>query len=150
MAVGTQSTAASTLPTLRDNPYADVLIYDGHCKFCAAQVQRLAGCDGMARRVAFISLHDPEVAMRWPDLTHDMLMEQMYVVDRQGNRYGGAAAFRYLSRRLPRLWLLAPLMHVPFSLPLWQAIYRQVAKQRYKLMGKTNACDGDTCAVHFK
>ena len=150
MAVATQSTIASTLPTLQDNPYADVLIYDGECKFCTAQVQRLARCDGTGRRVAFISLHDPEVAKRWPDLTHDMLMEQMYLVDRQGNRYGGAAAFRYLSRRLPRLWLLAPLMHIPFSLPLWQAIYRQVAKRRYQLMGKTNACDGDTCAVHFK
>jgi predicted DCC family thiol-disulfide oxidoreductase YuxK len=78
-------------------------------------------------------------------------MEQMYVVDRHGRRRGGAAAFRYLTRRLPRLWLLAPIMHIPFSLPLWQWGYRQVAKRRYKIAGKNDGgCDGDACAVHFK
>ena len=46
--------------------------------------------------------------------------------------------------------MLAPLMYIPFSLPLWQWMYRLVAKNRYKLMGKTQACDGDACAVHLK
>jgi predicted DCC family thiol-disulfide oxidoreductase YuxK len=150
MATATQTAATTTLPTIEDNPDADVLIYDGHCRFCQGQVERLAWFDGTKRRVAFISLHDPRVAERWPDLTYDMLMEQMYLVDRQGNRHGGAAAFRYLTRRLPWLWPVAPLMHIPFSLPLWQWMYRQVAKRRYKLAGKTTECDGDACAVHFK
>ena len=43
------------------------------------------------------------------------MMEEMVVVDQQGNRYGGAAAFRYLTTRLPRLYVLAPLMHIPFT-----------------------------------
>jgi predicted DCC family thiol-disulfide oxidoreductase YuxK len=148
-AVQTQNTPATRLPSIQDNPEADVVIYDGDCKFCTGQVQRLAWLDGAGRRLAFISLHDPEVARRWPDLTYDMLMDQMYVVDRQGRRHGGAAAFRYLTRRLPWLWPLAPLMHVPFTLPIWQWGYRQVAKRRYKLMGKTERCENDTCAVHF-
>jgi predicted DCC family thiol-disulfide oxidoreductase YuxK len=101
-------------------------------------------------RLAFLSLHDPLVAERWPDLTHDMLMEQMYVVDPAGNRYGGAEAFRYLTRRLPRLWLLAPLMHLPLTMPFWHWGYKLVAKHRYKLAGKTNACDDGTCKIHFK
>jgi hypothetical protein len=46
--------------------------------------------------------------------------------------------------------MLAPLMHIPFSLPLWQWMYRQVAKRRYLLMGKTQTCDSDACAVHLK
>jgi predicted DCC family thiol-disulfide oxidoreductase YuxK len=111
-------------------------------------VKRLARWDGQGR-LAY--LHDPEVARRYPDLTHEMLMEEMFVVDRQGRRHGGAAAFKYLTRRLPRLWLLAPLMHIPFSLPLWRWGYRQIAKRRYLLAGKTeDACDGDACRVHFK
>lgn len=150
MAVATQTAARTKLPTIQENPDADILIYDGDCRFCSQQVERLARLDGTGKRLAFISLHDPEVRRRWPDLTHDMLMEQMYLIDRQGNRYGGAAAFRYLSRRLPTLWALAPLMHLPFSLPLWQWMYRQVAKRRYKLMGKTHSCDGDACSVHLK
>jgi len=137
------------LPTPAERPEAAVVIYDGHCKFCTGQVQNLARWDGKGR-IAFISLHDPEVARRWPDLTHEMLMEQMYLVDPQGHRYAGAAAFRYLSRTLPKLWLLAPLMHIPFTLPIWQFFYRQVAKRRY-LMGKTtDACDDGACKVHFK
>jgi len=115
MAVATQIAARTKLPTIFDNPEADVLIYDGDCRFCTGQVARLARLDGTRKRLAFISLHDPEVARRWPDLTHDMLMEQMYLIDREGNRYGGAAAFRYLSRKLPWLWILAPLMHIPPS-----------------------------------
>jgi predicted DCC family thiol-disulfide oxidoreductase YuxK len=141
--------AVTALPGPVDRPEADVVIYDGDCRFCTSQVQRLARWD-RGGRLAFLSLHDPEVAARWPDLTHDMLMEQMYVVDRAGQRHGGAEAFRYLTRRLPRLWILAPLLHVPFSLPLWKWGYRQVAKRRYQIAGKMKACDGDACAVHFK
>ncbi len=135
------------LPSPHDRPQADVVIFDGKCKFCSGQVRRLAKWD-RAGRLSFQSLHDPEVLKNYPDLTHDMLMEQMYVVDQAGHRYGGAAAFRYLTRRLPLLWALAPVMHIPFSLPLWQWCYRQVAKRRY-MMGKVE-CDGDTCDVHFR
>ena len=152
-AVATTNKTVPHLPTPAELPDADLVIYDGDCRFCTGQVQNLARWDGKGR-LAFISLHDPEVARRFPDLTREQMMEQMYVVDQQGQKYGGAAAFRYLTTRLPRLYLLAPIMHLPFTLPLWQWGYRQVAKHRYLLMGKTgsseNACEGDACKVHFK
>src|SRR5262245_25622434 len=97
---------APHLPTPEENPEADVVIYDGQCKFCTAQVRNLLRWD-KNRRLAFLSLHDPAVARCYPDLTYDQLMEQMYVVNKQGNRYAGADAFRYLTMRLPRLYLLA-------------------------------------------
>jgi predicted DCC family thiol-disulfide oxidoreductase YuxK len=138
-----------SLPTLADRPAADVVIYDGHCRFCTRQVERLAAWDRRGR-LAFLSLHDPAVARRYPDLTHDRLMEEMVVVDQQGGRHGGAAAFRYLTRRLPLLWLLAPLLHVPGSLPFWTWCYRQVARRRY-LWGRNNvACDDETCRIHMR
>ena len=92
---------------------ADVVIYDGHCKFCSAGVSRLRQLDLTGNRLSFISLHDPRVAERYPDLTHDQLMEQMYVIDGQGNRHAGADAVRHLSRRLPLLRIAAPLLHIP-------------------------------------
>ena len=139
------------LPSPAELPEAAVVIYDGHCKFCTGQVQNLARWDGDHGRISFISLHDREVARRWPDLTHEMLMDQMYLIDPRGNRYSGAAAFRYLSRTVPRLWILAPIMHIPFTLPIWQFFYRQIAKRRYLLMGKTtDACDDGSCKVHLK
>jgi predicted DCC family thiol-disulfide oxidoreductase YuxK len=138
------------LPSPAERPEAEVVIYDGHCKFCTAQVQNLARWDTRSR-LAFLSLHDPEVARRFPDLTYDKLIEEMYVVDQRGNRHAGAAAFKYLTTRLPRLYVLAPLMHIPFTMPLWRWGYRRVARRRYAIMGKTSdACDDGTCRVHFK
>jgi predicted DCC family thiol-disulfide oxidoreductase YuxK len=131
-----------------ERPDALVVIYDGHCKICTAQVQRLAGWDG-GGRLAFLSLHDPSVADKYPDLSHDDLMKDMYVIDRSEGRHRGAAAIRLLSRTLPRLWWLAPLLHLPFSLPLWQWLYRQVANRRYRF-GQISDCTDDACAVHFR
>jgi predicted DCC family thiol-disulfide oxidoreductase YuxK len=148
MSTGLQTQLGVPLPSPAERPDADVVIYDGNCRMCTAQVRKLAWWDCQGK-LSYLSLHDPEAARRYPDLTHEMLMEQMYVVDRQGNRYGGAAAFRYLSRRLRRLWWLAPLLNIPGSLPLWQWMYRQVAKRRYRF-GKTNECDDETCRIHTR
>ena len=51
---------------------ADVVIYDGHCSFCRGQVERVNRWDTPGR-LAYLSLHDPEVARRYPDLDHDAL-----------------------------------------------------------------------------
>ena|SRR5687768_17042300 len=141
---------AAELPTPDDRPQADIVIYDGNCKFCTSQVENLRRWDTQGR-LAYLSLHDPQVAKRFPDLTYDRLMEEMVVVDQHGNRHGGAAAFRYLTTRLPRLYPLAPFMHIPFTLPLWQWGYRQVAKRRYRIAGKTGqSCENEACEVHLK
>jgi predicted DCC family thiol-disulfide oxidoreductase YuxK len=138
------------LPTPAERPGADIVIFDGHCRFCTGQVQNLARWDNKGR-LAYLSLHDPEVARRFPDLSHEQLMEEMVVVDQQGRRHGGAAAFKYLTTRLPRLYPLAPFMHIPFTMPLWHWGYRQVAKRRYAIAGKSaDACEDEACKVHFK
>jgi len=138
----------SELPDPDAKNGVDVVIYDGQCNFCWGQVDRLRQMDTGGTRLAFLSLHDPRVAQRYPDLTHDQLMEQMYVVDRAGGRHGGADAVRYLSRRLPLLWPFAPILHLPGTALLWRWGYHQIAKRRYKLGGKR--CESDACDVHFK
>jgi predicted DCC family thiol-disulfide oxidoreductase YuxK len=135
------------LPTPKDHPEADVVIYDGHCQFCTRQVERLHRWDSSGR-LAFLSLHDPAVSEYVPHLSHEQLMEQMYVVDRQGHARGGAQAFQYLTRHLFWLWPFAPLMHIPFTLPLWQWLYGQVAKRRYRWNSST--CENGTCPIHFR
>jgi len=139
------------LPDPRDFPEREVVIFDGDCRFCLRQVRRLQRWDGGAR-LAFVSLHDPFVREHYPELTHEQLMKEMYVVDHQGNRLGGAVAFRYLARRLPRLWMLAPFLYIPYSLPIWKLGYRLVAAHRYRISGRTqdSACDNGSCDLHFK
>ena len=136
-------------------PNADVVIFDGQCVFCQGQVKNLKRFDGK-NRLSFISLHDPFVSENFPDLSHEQMMEQMYIVPNSANgyttaRHGGAAALRYLTRRLPRLWIFAPLLHIPFTLPIVQWCYKQVAKRRYKIAGKSvTGCDENgTCELHF-
>lgn len=119
----------------------DVLVYDGNCPFCCNQVARLARWDRRGE-LTFLSLHDPELQQLYPELEHDALMEAIHLVARNGKVYRGAAAFRVVARRLPRLWPLLPILSIPFSLPLWQGIYRLVARRRYKLR-----CGDDGCRV---
>jgi predicted DCC family thiol-disulfide oxidoreductase YuxK len=136
------------LPEPVDRPEADVVVYDGQCRFCRRQVGLLNRLD-RGQRLAYLSLHDPRVAERYPELSHDQMMREMYVMTPQHRAYGGAVALRYLSRRLPTLWWLAPLLHLPGSLPLWSFLYRQVAGVRYRLMGRPS-CDNDACRVHLR
>lgn len=135
------------LPDPDKYPDADVVIFDGQCNFCKSQIRTLQRFNCCGNRLTYISLHDPRVSEKYPDLTHEMMMEQMYVVDRAGIRHGGSDAVRYLTRRLPTLWLAAPLLHLPGTARLWRWLYQQVAKRRYKLAGKS--CDDDACSVHF-
>ncbi|MCU0710266.1 MAG: DUF393 domain-containing protein [Pirellula sp.] len=97
-------------------------------------------------RLRFVSLHEPSVAIDYPDLSREQLMEQMWVIDPQGGRHGGAYALRYLSRILPLLWPIAPLLHVPGMMPVWSWIYQQVARRRYAIAGKN--CENGTCSLH--
>ena len=145
--------ASPTLPDPDACPDRDVVIFDGHCHFCQGQVSKLVWMDkwsgmlGCARRLSFLSLHDSRVAQRYPELSHEMLMEQMYVVSTSGRKYGGADAVRYLSRRIPLLWPAAIVLHIPGSARLWRWIYHQIARQRYRWNRDT--CDNGACSVHF-
>lgn len=137
-----------SLPSPSDRPTADIVIYDGHCRFCVAGVKRLVFFDCQSR-LAYLSLHDPEVARRWPDLEYDDMMQHMYVIEgATGRRHRGADAVRYLSRRLRRLWWLAPLLHIPGTMPIWRWCYRQFASRRYLLFGKAEQCSEGSCSLH--
>ena len=139
-------TQIKTLPTLNERPHAYVVIFDGHCRFCLANMRWLRVID--CGKVAYVSLHDPIVGERWPDLTRGQMMSQIYLIDDRDRKHGGAAAFRYLSRKLISMWLLAPFLHIPMSLLLWQFLYKQIARIRYRF-GRVESCDDGSCSLHF-
>ena len=111
-----------------------------------SQLRKLLWWD-CQHKLSYLSLHDPEVARRWPDLSHDRLMQEMVIIDRQGNRHWGAEAIRYLTRRLRRLWWASPFLHFPGSMFVWRPLYRWVARNRYRLSGGAT-CENGSCAVH--
>lgn len=65
-----------------------VVLYDGHCNFCKAQVTNLRRFD-VFHRLQFVSLHEPFVSKIYPDLSYDQLMEQMWVVAPRETLCGG-------------------------------------------------------------
>ena len=138
---------AAALPTPVERPDADVVLYDGRCRFCRARVEQLRWLDA-GGRLAYLSLHDPQVAERYPDVDGQRLLEEMCVVNRSGARRWGAEAVRYLSRRLPRLWWLAPLMHLPGIMLLARPVYAWVSRNRYLIAGRTEDCDDGACSIH--
>lgn len=138
--------APLNLPDPDQHPDRDVVIWDGKCNFCRSQVARLRAFD-CRDQLSYVSLHDSRVPQRYPDLSQQQLMEQLWLVTNDGQRLGGADAGRYLSRKLALLWWLAPLLHFPFSMPLWRYLYAKIAQRRYRIAGET--CDPDgTCHLH--
>jgi predicted DCC family thiol-disulfide oxidoreductase YuxK len=137
--------AATALPSPAERPDADVVIYDGDCGICSAQVRKLPFWDAQ-HRLSYLSLHDAEVTRRWPDVSHERLMQEMLIVDRKGQRYWGPEAVRYLTRRLPRLWPAAPVAYFPGSMLLWRPLYRWVARNRYRFSGRK--CEDGACQLH--
>jgi predicted DCC family thiol-disulfide oxidoreductase YuxK len=68
----------------------------------------------------------------------------MYVVT-EHKRYGGIDAVRYLTRRLPLLWWLVPILHIPGTRGLWGRLYRTVASRRY-WFGRVS-CENEVCSL---
>ena len=133
----------------------DVVIFDGRCKLCRREIRRLQRFD-RGGRLRYLALQDSRVATLLPDKTEDQLMSQIWVATTDGHSFGGIDAGRYLSRTIPRLWWLAPMLHFPGLTPLWWALYRLIARNRYRWFGRLDdheaddgACTDDACAVHF-
>lgn len=146
-----QSAAGPRLPRPAERPDADIVLYDGQCNFCRASVARLVWWDCQGK-LAYLSLHDPEVAGRWPDISLDRLHEEMCIVERDASRnagrlHWGAEAVRYLTSRLRRLWWLMPVMYLPGMMLLAKPMYRLVARNRYLIAGRADDCEGGTCSV---
>jgi len=125
------------------HPDRDTVLYDGRCRFCRGQMAILRRLD-LTGRLSLVSLHDPSVARDFPEIPPEHLMQEMFLVDRQGRAHGGVQAWRVLSRRLPLLWPAALLLHVPGSLPLWNGLYRLIARNRYRFAG---TCEEGTCRL---
>lgn len=127
----------------RTRPTKDTVLYDGRCRFCRGQIAMLRRLD-LGGVLEFTSLHDPTVGRDFPEIPLEAMLAEMVVVDRGGRTWKGAAAVRYLSRRLVALWPLAIPLHVPGSMPLWRSLYAFVARNRYRIAG---TCDDGGCRL---
>ena len=64
----------------------------------------------------------------------------MHLLTSDGRVLKGFFAFRRLTRRLPGLWPLAPLLHLPFLARFGPDLYDAVARRRHGESCSAGAC----------
>jgi predicted DCC family thiol-disulfide oxidoreductase YuxK len=124
-----------------------VALYDGHCRLCTRYGLSLVRRSG--GRVVARSFHDPGVLESFPGLTPDECMRELKVVDARGRVRGGAEAVVYvMGRGSPLLRVLLSPYFLPGLRGLIDRLYAWVARNRYRLFGRTEECGDEACAVH--
>jgi len=119
------------------------VIYDDVCPLCTFQMRLLTWLD-LGRRMAFIPLSSPEVAVRAPQLKPEDLAAAMHALTPQGKVHRAARAIRYLSSHIVLMWPLWVLLWIPGVMFLAEVFYKLVSRNRYllsKILGCKGACE---------
>jgi predicted DCC family thiol-disulfide oxidoreductase YuxK len=122
-----------------ETPGRPLLVYDGHCAFCRAWVDRwLASMPG-----AIDVAPSQEVADRLPQVPRERFVESVVLVEPGGATFFGAAAvFRALSHAPRRGLAWWAYQRLPGFAPASEMAYRLVARNRDAAMGVTRALWG--------
>lgn len=123
-----------------------ILLYDGHCGFCLASIQRLRVLD-LWHQIELRDFHTESNLMALhPELTPERCQSEMVLLEPDGRLSGGFGAFRRLALRLPLLWLFVPLVYVPGASWIGSRVYRWVATHRY-LLHRNPTCTTNQCTL---
>jgi predicted DCC family thiol-disulfide oxidoreductase YuxK len=107
------------------------VLYDGACDKCRASVDALRRFDNSGR-LELLDFHDEASRTRFPRLSLEALMKELYVVDDQGRVWRGAGAINQILRHQHGLRsVLAWLWYVPGFAWLANRQYRRIAESRY-------------------
>jgi predicted DCC family thiol-disulfide oxidoreductase YuxK len=120
------------------------LLYDGACRICVSQTQLLATYDDHGR-IAMLDMNSAEAQARFPQVRPEDARREVYLVAPDGTLHRGADAVRETLLRLPLLSGLGQLMRLPGVMSLARPIYALIARNRYLLGGRADACEGDVC-----
>ena len=120
------------------------LVYDGYCPLCIRTMTQLDTLDG-ARVLRYVDLERETERARelMPGVSIEDMREEMAVVTPSGVVLRGFFAFREISKRLPVMWVLVPVMFAPGAEWVGTRVYAWVAANRARRL-----CEGDACVVH--
>lgn len=130
----------------RARPGRIAVIYDGRCNLCRISAEAVRIFDN-SNAIDLIDLHDDDSRAQFPGLTVERLMQELHVVDDNGQVTRGARAVNEILRhqRGVRGWL-AYLWYVPGYAWLADRQYKRIAGSRYGVdcEGRRIAPAGDT------
>jgi predicted DCC family thiol-disulfide oxidoreductase YuxK len=123
------------------------VIYDGDCAFCRHSVKWLRRLD-WRHVLSFVNFRDDgDPIVKAVPTTPERLSEEMHVWPASRNHlYHGFGGLRWLSWRLPLLWLIAPFLYLPLVPWIGQKAYLWVARNRFKLV----PCRDGVCTIQQK
>jgi len=121
-----------------------LLIYDGHCKFCINSVRKLKVMDlfETLKPVDFQVIKD--IKLLHPELTSELTMSQLYLIETDGQLYGGYHVMRRICWTMPMLYPFIPIIYFPGMGIMGPIIYKFIAKNRYLLHGHPT-CQNNAC-----
>ena len=107
-----------------------IFYYDGNCGFCTRVVRGLSRIDffRQVQWIPFQSLEEPPQGLSWEDLDRSA-----YLDTGRGGLHEGFYSFRMLTLRLLPLVPLAPVFWLPGMNLLGTAVYRWIARNRYRI-----------------
>ena len=127
----------------------DLLLFDGECRFCRAQSDRLLGWAGP--QVVARPLQEDGLLGEL-QIPFDEAMAAMQLVTSRGSRHEGLDAVVVALRHRSVLGWLLRLYYWPGIRQLADLGYRLVARYRYAIWGRAVArgeCDGGSCQLHL-
>ncbi len=114
------------------------VLYDGVCVFCSAWFHFIVARDPTAR-FRFTAVQDPYGHWLARRLGLDPENPDANAVVLDGHAHFGADAALQIMRRLPRWSPVARMMGlVPRPIRNW--VYNRIARNRYRLFGRTETC----------
>ena len=113
------------------------VLYDGVCVICSAAFRFVAARDPEAR-FRFTAVQDRLGGRLAAQLGIDVAMAESNAVVIDGIAYMKSDAAIQVLSRLPRYGWARHLVHVPKGLRDW--VYDRIARNRYRLFGKTETC----------
>ncbi len=106
-----------------------VVLYDADCGICTQVSRALLRLDAR-RLLVLLPLQSAEVADAPP---REELADSLHAVDAAGNWFRGARATVEIARRLPALWIVSAVAHLPGAMTILELGYRVVAANRRRL-----------------
>ncbi len=129
-------------------PAQDVVLFDGLCRICTQGAKSLRQWV-TPDEVELVSFRDEGVLARFAVLTAERCEASMQLVRRDGRLFEGAEAIvQVLRHRL--LGKLTFAYYAPGVRQLADALYRFIARRRFKIAGRTGACADGTCQLHVR
>jgi predicted DCC family thiol-disulfide oxidoreductase YuxK len=106
------------------------VLFDGQCRLCRRSVWWLTKLD-VFKSLAYIDFHNTqERTTVAPNLTLEELDKAMHIALPNNSFKKGFYAFREITKTLPVLWVLWPILYVPGVPFIGEKVYAYIASKR--------------------